>query len=99
MTDIASQLAQELAEVTWTDLIPHAKRDAIIVVTAGLDLVTVGTAIAQDEVLQVHRWIQEALIHKPLAEQLADWNQTPSCRFQTLIVQPYVLVIPLSEAV
>jgi hypothetical protein len=95
MTDISSQLNQELAEVTWTDLLPHAKRDAIIVVTPGMDLVTVGTAIAQDDVLQVQRWIQEALIHKPAAEQLTNWNQTPSHRFQTLIVQPYVLVVPL----
>lgn len=97
MQDLAQQFTEDLAEVVWTDLKPHAKRDAIILVHPGLDLVEVATAIANDNVSKVQPWIQEALIQKPSAEQLSTWNLAPTQCFQTLIVQPYVLVMEKTE--
>ncbi|NCS21176.1 MAG: DUF2288 family protein [Microcystis aeruginosa G11-06] len=64
MGNIHEQLLEELAEVEWSDLIPHAQRDALIVVS--------------DE--------------KPTQEQLSDWNSHPNNLFNTLIVQPFVLI-------
>jgi len=49
-------------------------------------------AIASDNVSSVQVWIGEQLIYKPSAAQLADWNGDRTKRFNTLIVQPYVLV-------
>jgi hypothetical protein len=46
MSDIQTQLATELAPMDWETLIPHAKRDAVIVVDEALDLLEVGVAIA-----------------------------------------------------
>ena len=92
MADIKTQLTQDLAEVPWQDLIPHAQRDAIIVVTDLLDLVEVGVAIAQDETQRVQRWISEQLIYKPSSEQLSAWNSQPEQAFSALIVQPFVLI-------
>ncbi len=96
MTDLTQQFEKDLADVVWTDLQPHAKRDALILVHPGLDLIEVATAIANDNVAKVQPWIQESLLQKPTADQLTQWNACPTQRFQTLIVQPYVLVVEQS---
>ena len=92
MSDIKTQLKEQIAEIDWKDLIPHAQRDAIIIVARSLDLVEVGCAIAEDKAHLVQRWIGEQLIHKPTAEQLSQWNENPTQKFQTIIVQPFVLI-------
>ena len=90
--DSRVQLQENLDEAEWDWLIPHAKRDAIIVVTQGLDLIEVGVAVANDNTAKVGVWISEALIAKPSAEQMGEWNSDRTKRFETLIVQPYVLI-------
>ncbi|MDJ0725484.1 MAG: DUF2288 domain-containing protein [Prochloraceae cyanobacterium] len=92
MQDIKSQLAEELADIEWSDLVPHAQRDALIVVNESLNLVDVGVAIASDRVNIVQHWIAEGLIQKPSSEQLGAWNVEPNKKFSALIVQPFVLV-------
>ena len=92
MQDVKQQLNEELANVEWNTLIPHAKRDAIIVVDETLDLVEVGVAIARDDSVSVQSWISQQLIHKPSTHELATWNTEPGKRFTTLIVQPFVIV-------
>ncbi len=94
MTSIEAQLAEERADIEWEALIPHSRRDSIIFVHEGLDLVQVGVAIAQDNTAQVEVWIADQLIHKPTAQQLSQWNQDPKQQFSALIVQPYVLIGP-----
>ncbi len=97
MTSIQEQLAQDLADVSWKDIIPHCQRDAVIVVYEGLDMIEVGVAIAQDNIAQVQVWVAEQLLQKPSAEQLSLWNQSPEQLFSVLIVAPYVLMtIPRS---
>ncbi|NWF58045.1 MAG: DUF2288 domain-containing protein [Fischerella sp.] len=90
--DLRAELTENLDEAEWEWLIPHAQRDAVIVVAAGLDLLEVGVAIASDRVLEVQNWIDEALITKPSLDQLGEWNSDRTKRFNTLIVQPFVLV-------
>jgi hypothetical protein len=92
MSKIQEQLLEELADVTWSDLQPHAKRDAVIIVHESLNIVDVGLAIANDEVAKVDVWIAEQLIQKPTPNQLSHWNQDPTQKFSTLIVAPYVLI-------
>ncbi|HEY9846893.1 MAG TPA: DUF2288 domain-containing protein [Candidatus Caenarcaniphilales bacterium] len=92
MGDLRTELAQMMDETEWNWLIPHAKRDALVIVTPNLDLLEVAVAIANDNVTAVQHWIGEQLISKPSADQLAIWNRTPTKRFTALIVQPYVLV-------
>jgi hypothetical protein len=90
--DLRAELAKSLDEAEWNWLMPHAKRDSVIVVNQELDLVDVGVAIANDNVPSVQRWIAESLIAKPTPDQLATWNNDQTKRFIALIVQPYVLV-------
>ncbi|NCJ05346.1 DUF2288 family protein [Synechococcales cyanobacterium C] len=92
MEDIKTRLRADLAEVLWQDLIPHSKRDAVIVVSPTLDLVSVGVAIAEDNTALVQLWIQQSLVYKPTPAQLSDWNAHVNTVFCTLIVQPFVLV-------
>ena len=92
MQDLRAELLESLDEAEWEWLIPHVRRDALVVVAPQLDLLDVGVAIASDNVSSVQQWIGEELIYKPSAGQLADWNCDRTKRFNTLIVQPFVLV-------
>ena len=92
MQDLRSELAESLDEAEWNWLKPHVQRDAVVVVDRALDLLDVGVALANDDVVSVQHWISEQLICKPSPEQLSDWNGNQTKRFQALIVQPYVLV-------
>jgi hypothetical protein len=92
MSDIKTQLTQELADIEWRDLKPHAMRDGLVVVHENLNLLDVGVAIAKDDVISVQHWISEQLIIKPSPEQLSSWNKAPERQFTALIVQPFVLI-------
>lgn len=91
MSDFQTQLQEQIAEIDWQDLIPHAQRDAVILVDPNLDIIQVGSAIALDDTRLVQNWISEQLIRKPTPEELSQWNENPSIKFQTVIVQPFVL--------
>jgi hypothetical protein len=93
MSDLRAELEQTIDEAEWEWLMPHAQRDAIVMVAQGLDLLDVGVAIASDNTTSVEHWIGEALIGKPSPEQLVEWaGDRTRRRFKALIVQPYVLV-------
>ncbi|MDJ0578055.1 MAG: DUF2288 domain-containing protein [Xenococcaceae cyanobacterium MO_234.B1] len=92
MSDIKKRLREDIATTGWQDILPHAKRDVVIVVDAALDLIVVGEAIAQDNSSLVTHWIQQKQIAKPSADQLSQWNSNPETQFITLIVQPFVIV-------
>ncbi len=92
MQDIRHKLAEELAEVEWSTLIPHVQRDAAIVVDESLSIVDVAVALANDDVPTVQSWIAEQTIYKPSQDLLSQWNANPDRKFNTLIVQPFVLV-------
>ncbi|MUL36743.1 DUF2288 domain-containing protein [Gloeocapsopsis dulcis] len=92
MQDLRAELAEGLDEAEWNWLIPHVQRDAVIVVTEQLDLVDVGVALASDNTASVQSWIDKELIHKPSVSQLSDWNGDRTKRFNSLIVQPFVLI-------
>jgi hypothetical protein len=92
MSDLRTELSETIDEAEWEWLIPHVKRDAVIVVSSDLDLLDVGEAIANDNLSSVQRWIDEQLISKPSNQQLGQWNNNQQKRFNTLIIQPYVLV-------
>lgn len=91
MQELKAELAGRMGEAEWDWLLPHAERDALIIVSPELDLLDVGVAIANDEVSPVQSWIQKKLLYKPSPKQMKDWGSKPNKRFNALIVQPYVL--------
>jgi len=92
MPSLQETLAKDVADITWKDLLPHAKRDAIIVIKDDLELAEVAAAIAEDNTTSVQGWIASQSISKPTSEELTVWNQTPQKQFIALIVQPFVVV-------
>lgn len=90
--DLKAELTEMVGPAEWRWLSPHADRGAVVLVDERLDLAEVGVAMATDNVAAVHRWMAEALITKPTPMQLEEWGQTWGKRFQSLIVQPFVLV-------
>jgi hypothetical protein len=92
MPDIRAELSENVDEAEWDWLIPHVKRDVVIVVSQMVDLIDVGVAIASDKTSDIQVWMDEALLTKPSTKQLGEWNADRSKRFNTLIIQPFVLV-------
>jgi hypothetical protein len=92
MSDLRAELEQTIDEAEWEWLMPHAQRDAIVMVDQGLDLLDVGVAIASDNTTSVQHWIGEQLLVKPSPEQIVEFAGERGRRFRALIVQPYVLV-------
>ncbi len=92
MNDLSAELAGRMGEAAWEWLVPHVDRDALIVVSADLDLLDVGVAIANDDVAHVQPWIDQKLIQKPSPDQIKTWTAASNQRFNALILQPYVLM-------
>ena len=92
MSDIKERLSQDVANTSWQDLLPHAKRDVLIVIDPQLDIIDVSEAIALDKKDLVSGWIAQKLLTKPSLEQLSIWNNHPQQEFVTSIVQPFVIV-------
>lgn len=92
MEDLRAELAGTMGEAEWEWLMPHASRDAVVLVKSELDLLDVGVAIASDDTPVVQAWIEKRLLYKPSAEQLQIWASDRTRRFNALILQPYVLV-------
>lgn len=97
MQDIREQLAENLDVAEWNWLVPHVKRDSVVIIDQKLDLLDVGVAIASDNISSVQDWIRQELIYKPSAEQLSIWNDNDTTKFNALIVQPFVLVQEYGE--
>ena len=96
MSDVKTQLSEEIAEVYWEDLIPHVKQDRVIIVNQSLNLLDAGLALANNDTKLVNKWIENNIISKPTQQQLSNWNSMPKTKFETIIVQPFVLITLLS---
>ncbi|MFN7684825.1 MAG: DUF2288 family protein [Oligoflexia bacterium] len=76
----------------WTLLKPHAKRDAVLLVEASLDLMAVARAVAADDTESVQLWLNQKKLMRPNSEQISEWDAHPSKTFETVVVAPYVLI-------
>ena len=97
MSDIQKKLQEDIANISWQEVLPHAKRDAVVVINGKLNLLEVAEAIALDNTSLVSSWIAEELIAKPSVTQLTDWNSNPQKEFTAAIVQPFVIIQPLQH--
>lgn len=95
MDELRDKLTAAVGDTDWPPLGPHATRQALFEVH-GMDLVEVGLAIARDRSHIVAHWLAEGVIARPSAERIAAFEAQSDARFETLIVQPFVLFRPLS---
>jgi hypothetical protein len=54
-------------------------------------LLLAARAISKDDKEQVQAWVSAGKLTKPTQLQIEAWTKTPTKKFLTLIVQPYVL--------
>lgn len=92
MTTTREEFERDLAEVCWRELRVHLRRDALVTVATDLDMVSVATAVAADDTVQVEDWIAAGHVAKPTAAQLKQWESALDTSFLMLIVQPYILI-------
>ncbi len=73
-----------------SDMEPHIKRGAFIIVNECLDLAKVAFAIATNHKEEIQKHLQDSLICKGDEESLKVWREEKTF-FNFIIVQPYVV--------
>jgi hypothetical protein len=84
-------LAGKIDVVAAAELLPHHRRDALLMLVPEADILDVAVAIAGDEAEEVEGLLTDKKLYKPSLGQLADWCVDLELRFQYVILQPYVL--------
>lgn len=96
--DLQTKLRSEILVADAKSLLPHHRRDALLIAELEVDLLAVAVAIASDETDLVAELLSEKKLYKPSLAQLADWCVDLERRFQYVILQPYVLAQVLPAA-
>lgn len=86
-----NEAALEVGPVVWRDLVAHAQRQGLLLVTGELALLEAAQAIASDDVPRVEAWLQAEALVRPSPEQLQAWDREPDKPFVATIVQPFAL--------
>ena len=90
---LRDKLKGEMGRVSWTRLAPHHQRGHLWFLEE-LDLVSVGLAVAMDQLDTVSAWTQSGRLRRPTNEEVSAWADDPTAQhFEFLIVQPFVLAI------
>lgn len=90
------ELRSALDQAEWSWIKPHYLRDAVIVVAAGLDILDVAVAVANDEAAKVNAWISRGALSKPTPKDVSEWDGNEGSRkFSAIVIQPYVLIQPI----
>jgi len=96
---LREKIRAEMRSCSAADLLPHHRRDALLVATPDQDILAAAVAIASDATEIVAILVSEKKIFRPSLAQLSDWCVQSNLRFQYAILQPYVLVQALPEHV
>jgi len=91
---VRDKLAGERAVTDWRSLGPHHTRQALYLVSDGLDLLDAAEAVARDDAGTVSGWLARGRLSRPSEDQVAAWAADPDAPFEFLIVQPFVLARP-----
>lgn len=89
--NLREKLRGEIQVVDAATLLPHHRRDALLIVKVALDILEVALALANDDSARVAAWIEDQEVYKPSLAQLSDWCVDLDLRLQFVILQPYVL--------
>jgi len=95
--ELRAKLKSDIQATNAPELLPHHRRDALLMVRADVDILDAALAIAQDEAATVAALIDEGKLFKPSLAQLSDWCVDLELRFQFVILQPYVLAQALNK--
>ncbi|MEQ9322723.1 MAG: DUF2288 family protein [Polyangiaceae bacterium] len=88
---IRDKLEGEAGPVLWRDLRAHAKRGALLIAAAELDLLDAAVAIATDDAAGVEAWLGGGQLFKPDLATLESWDDDLDKPFRAVVVQPWAL--------
>lgn len=95
MTDQTStlyaKLLGETARISWQELQPFFARGQLLQVSAGLDLVEVAQAVAEDDGAKVGAWLQSGQVLKVAEAEASDYLQRDP-ELWAVVVSPWVLI-------
>ena len=95
--ELREKLRLEIQVVDAATLLPHQRRDALLMVRSTVDILKVALAIADDEAKKVALLLEEKSVYRPTLGEMADWCVDLDVRFQYVILQPYVLAQALDR--
>lgn len=96
-SDFRAKLKTEIQASKAPELLPHHRRDALLIVSLGGDILDVAVAIAEDNAEIVSGFLADGRVYKPTLAQMSDWCVDLELRFQFVILQPYVLAQALEN--
>jgi hypothetical protein len=90
--ELKESFKTEIEEADWSLLLPHYKRDALILIDPSLELTDVAATIADDQAPVIKAWMESDLLIRPTEEQVETWTEDQFTKLANfLIIQPYVL--------
>lgn len=89
--EMREKLRSEIQAVDAATLLPHQRRDALLLLAAEADLLDVALAIAADDASIVGALVADGQVQRPTLGEMADFCINTELRFQFVILQPYVL--------
>ena len=89
--DLRDTLRGQIQVVAAAELLPHHRRDALLILPGEVDILDVALAIAADDASLVGQLVEEEKLYRPSLAQLSDWCVDLELRLQFVILQPYVL--------
>lgn len=89
--ELKARLRAESGRLAWDELAPHYARGVVVRVSAGLDLIEVGAAFAEDNVAQVTAWLEGGAVARASEDDARHWT-AGNMEFEALVVAPWVVV-------
>ncbi len=86
-----ARLNAETGRLGWAELQRHFARGVVIKVAAGMDLVEVALAIAEDDRQAVAAWMEAGRIARAETDDAIAWNDR-AAHFWAVVAAPWVLV-------
>jgi len=91
VSDLKAELEELLGLAEWSWLAEHAIEGRLLIVAPNLELLSVGLALAEDNVSIVKQWLDDGWVYRPTEAQIEHWTTQNIQGFTSLIVQPFVL--------
>ncbi|MFA5628239.1 MAG: DUF2288 family protein [Thiohalomonadaceae bacterium] len=86
-----AKLNSETAKISWPELERHFARGVLVNVAAGMDLVAVAEAMANDDSQSLASWLQSSQVWRADVEQACDWHERKAV-FWAVVVAPWVVI-------
>ena len=92
MSSIRDKLLGEILPAEWRMLTMHHRREALFLVDPALALIDVAIAVVEDRSDEIRALLEAGQLRRPGAEEVARFERdAEEPRFQSVIVQPFVL--------